>query len=624
MTLPPRDSKFFLPESEPNDSGLPLPDVSREIRFDGGNWRHLLDDGITLAGKYRIARILGKGGFGVVYLARHVQRDKLCALKCTLPELFANSSARDLFKQECQIWIDLGAHPFIVSAEWVQEINGQVFVQMEYIPPDERNRTTMQHYLDEAEGPLGEGLIARWGVEFCLAMEHAAAHGMKCHRDIKPSNILIGVNGEAKASDFGIALSSSATGVRSLSGVAGTRGYIAPELLGGKAPDVQSDIYSFGVVLLQLVTGSRRPPEMSFQFASSDKRTPIHDWIGRCLSPEASRRYASFKSLRLDIEAAYPESAKASSQQTLESMTANSWSNKGASLQTLGRWPDAETCYRRALALDPNHAKAWNNLASAYLSMRNNSSALDAADRAIGIQPNYALAHLTRAKALHALGRSTEALESCVRAAKLDPASATMRSMKGSLMLFLRRTREAIADFDAALAIDANHHGARRGMGDAHLMLGNHQEAARHYYQACCANPFEPETWNNLGNCLGRTNRQQAAEAYHCATLADPAYAPAWSNLGSVRAAEGNTAEARDCFEKAIRLDPCRAGAWVNLGHLHFHEGRYQDAVQCYKAALAQDGQIAQAWKGMEAATEVLARGSGVSTRPPSLEASDE
>jgi serine/threonine protein kinase len=148
---------------------------------------------------------VGKGGFGIVYLAYIRQTEEVCALKTFRDELLADAAAREAFKKEALLWVNLEAHPFIVAARWVEEVSGRLFVQMDYMVPDAKGRVSLADYLARAGGPLDAGQALRWAVQFCLGMEHAQARGIKCHRDIKPANILITQDGTLKISDFGLA-----------------------------------------------------------------------------------------------------------------------------------------------------------------------------------------------------------------------------------------------------------------------------------------------------------------------------------------------------------------------------------------------------------------------------------
>lgn len=231
--------------------------------------------GDVIGWKYEMCGTLGKGGFGVVYLVRNRQTGEVCALKTFRGEFLADGNARKAFKKEALLWVNLDEHPFILTARWVQEFSDRLFVQMDYVAPDEQGRVSLANHLAKAGGPLDSDQILEWAIQFCLGMEHANAHGIKCHRDIKPANILIAQDGTLKITDFGLAAAVEVAG-RDTAGqvgsivtgsvgnglglsllkvdgkvLCGTPGYMPPEIYRGEPADVRSDIYSFGLVLWQ-------------------------------------------------------------------------------------------------------------------------------------------------------------------------------------------------------------------------------------------------------------------------------------------------------------------------------------------------------------------------------------
>lgn len=261
-------------------------------------------NGDVIAGKYEVRRVLGKGGFGIVYHVRFRETGEDFALKTFKDELTADPAALEAFKKEALVWVNLERHPFILPAIWVEEIRrgrvatpdgsgklvldsrsaqepcGRLLVIMDYVEADAQGRASLGDYL--AAGPLDENQVLKWGIQFCLGMEHARAHGVECHRDIKPANIMITKDGALKVSDFGLAIAtesawrgaagrgSAVTGKGGEFGlsvvqsegkvICGTPGYIAPEMCRAEGASVQSDIYSFGLVLWQMAAGSPVPP----------------------------------------------------------------------------------------------------------------------------------------------------------------------------------------------------------------------------------------------------------------------------------------------------------------------------------------------------------------------------
>src|SRR6266516_3501860 len=244
----------------------------------------LYQKGDLIGGTCEVLSTLGKGGFGIVYLVRLRETGGVFALKTIRDELLADHTARQAFKKEALLWVNLERHPFLLAARWVQEIRERLFVMMDYVPPDSQGRVSLRDHV--AGGSLDTNQVLAWAMQFCSGMEHARAQGVRCHRDIKPANILITENRTLKISDFGLAsgaeLAWRESGGRGGSLViageegpygfslmqrggkvrCGTPGYIAPEGYRYEQADVRSDIYSFGLVLWQMAVGSRVPPFM--------------------------------------------------------------------------------------------------------------------------------------------------------------------------------------------------------------------------------------------------------------------------------------------------------------------------------------------------------------------------
>jgi len=161
--------------------------------------------GDVIGGKYEVLGSVGKGGFGLVYLVYNRGTKRVHALKTFRDELLADAGARDAFKREALLWVNLEEHPFILAARWVEEFSGRLFVVTDYIAPDAGGRVNLADHLAHARGPVETDRMLEWAIQFCLGMEHANAHGIKAHRDIKPANILITQDGMVKIADFGLA-----------------------------------------------------------------------------------------------------------------------------------------------------------------------------------------------------------------------------------------------------------------------------------------------------------------------------------------------------------------------------------------------------------------------------------
>ena len=260
----------------------------------------------TRLGVYEIHSPLGVGGMGEVYLARDTRLQREVALK-VLPDAWASDSARrSRFEQEARAIAALN-HPHICQIYDV----GPGYLVLEYVegaPP---------------KGPLGAEEAVRVAIQVASALEAAHRRGI-LHRDLKPANILLTREGSAKLLDFGLAkLSDGDTDVTQTreGTVLGTAAYMSPEQAEGRAVDERSDVFSFGAVLYELLSGRRAfPGETAAQVLSAvlhEDPTPLSSSVAlervvrRCLRKKREDRFPSMTDVRLALEEAARQTSPA-------------------------------------------------------------------------------------------------------------------------------------------------------------------------------------------------------------------------------------------------------------------------------------------------------------------------
>lgn len=204
----------------------------------------------VLAGRYSIERELGRGGMGIVLLARDVALDRLVAIKLLPRHLAASPEARDRFLREARTAAGL-SHPNIVPIHAVEQQGEQVFFVMGYVDGE-----TLRERV-ERSGPLSPRLAMKVMQEVAWALGYAHQRGV-IHRDVKPDNIMIErATDRALVTDFGIAVGGRA-GAGAEGEVVGTARYMSPEQALGEKVDARSDLYSLAATLFFALTG--RPP----------------------------------------------------------------------------------------------------------------------------------------------------------------------------------------------------------------------------------------------------------------------------------------------------------------------------------------------------------------------------
>jgi len=195
---------------------------------------------------YRILEKLGEGGMGVVYKAEDTKLKRTVALKFLPPHISESGEEKERFIHEAQSASALN-HPNITTIHEIDEFDGQMFIVMEYC----EGRTLKQVIEKET---LTVKKVLDIGIQVCEGLAIAHEKGI-VHRDIKSDNIMITPRGQVKIMDFGLAKLKGATKLTKTRSTLGTLAYMSPEQAQGEEVDQRSDIFSFGVVLYELLTG---------------------------------------------------------------------------------------------------------------------------------------------------------------------------------------------------------------------------------------------------------------------------------------------------------------------------------------------------------------------------------
>ena len=270
---------------------------------------------------YRIETHLGAGGMGEVYQARDTKLGRAVAVKI-LPELFANDSERVArFEREAKLLASLN-HSNIAALYGLEQSDGRHFLIMELV-----EGSTLSERISQGAVPIGEAL--KISLQILEALE-AAHEKSVIHRDLKPANVKITPEGKVKVLDFGLAkamdpapseidrMNSPTISVMATNAgvILGTAGYMSPEQAKGRATDQRSDVFSFGCVLYEMITGRQTfegenvtetiasvlKQEADLSLIPANIHPRVVELLRRCLVKDPKRRWHAAADVRVEIE----------------------------------------------------------------------------------------------------------------------------------------------------------------------------------------------------------------------------------------------------------------------------------------------------------------------------------
>ena len=306
----------------------------------------------------------GKSGYGEVYIVHVEKINKIVALKKLQDSLKFDKEKHDEFIKEGIVSSKL-KHPNIVKCTGITKINNDYFIIQEPVFSINGKRDLNDYF-----GDMDDMQIAKWSIQFCYAMEYANRNGINAHRDIKPSNILILID-EVKICDFGLAdLIEKYSTDSDL--YPGTFEYSSPESF-NKQFSIQSDIYSYGLVLYQMINNGNLPFEFKSNYADEWKELhetyelPYFDSIfypivKKCLNKNPSERYGSFGDLRQDFEYIYNNSSDNVYVPSSDEKKSIDYIAEGSSYLFLKDLDNAEFCFKKAIDLDDSDINTYLNI----------------------------------------------------------------------------------------------------------------------------------------------------------------------------------------------------------------------------------------------------------------------
>ena len=494
----------------------------------------MMPNEMTWPERFQIDREIGRGGAAMVYRAHDRHLDRFVAIKVLSSDLSHNVGA-ERFQREITLTAKL-VHPGIVALFDYGEVDGRLYYVMPLVAGEtlrdrlERQRTFTVEDAAAIGADIGEAL--------------AYAHGAGIvHRDVKPENIFT-VGDRALLADFGIAhlADQRATGSGSLTVpgmVLGTVSYMSPEQAAGAAAvDGRADLYSLGCVLYELLTGA--PPFVAAtligvltKHASEVPRPPVehnarispamNDIILQLLRKEPDQRPASASEVARRLRAASrtadtvaPATGSEADRLVAEGLKAYRFAgSRGASSRSL--LDQAAVYFRRALALDPSHARALCAMGNWH----------------------YVMGNLELLPRDDTFAKGRELLLAALAA---DDRIAEIHCAMGKVALYYDDDcLTAARHVERAVALDAHDAEVLRFASIVYKILGRSDDAVRAARAAAAQDPDMPALWNGLGDVLLATGRNaEAVDALKHAIGLQPGYGAALERLelGRVRLGE--------------------------------------------------------------------------------------
>jgi len=504
-----------------------------------------------------------QGNLGIVYLCYDHKFKDSVAIKTILPKYLNDQQAKEDFKKEALIWVNLDSHYNIVTAKYVQEIDCMPAIFMELIVGDENYGSDLAGYIGRYRFSTEEAI--KLSIQFCNGMIYAEKKFKEIgkvfvHRDIKPQNIMITRDRVLKITDFGLV--KIKVGDKKW---CGTPGYMSPEQYEGKEVDTRADIYSFGCVLYEIFCNGKKPYELIEEkelenvhseflgrflqrkhlkekmidpapfLPESKVKTKIRNIIVKCLEKEKEKRFKDFVELREILEKLYYRlTGKRVPGNEDKELETYEWVDKGVSLYNLGSYEEAGENYNKALKVVLENADAWNS----------------------------------EGVVLNRLGRYEDAIERFDKALKINPQKTDAWNNKGIALNKLGRYGEAIECFDKALKIDPEYTRAWNAKGVALYNLGMHEKAIECFDKALKIDPEYTRVWNAKGIALYKLGKdEKAIECFDNALGIDIEDTIAWYNKGGTLYNLGNKIEGIKCIKKAANLGyPLAVTALKQLG----------------------------------------------------------
>lgn len=557
---------------------------------------------------YRVEAPLGKGGMGEVWLAQDSRLERKVALKVLPPEDGVDERRRKRFLREARLASSLN-HPNIVAIYDVGHAEGLDYIAMEQVRGE-----TLRERLQR--GPLGMAAAREIVRQLLSALSAAHAAGIT-HRDLKPSNVMVTEAGLVKVLDFGLAQQEEAltgdetrTQLTAVGAVVGTYGYMAPEQFLGEHADARSDVFSFGVLWFELLSGesafrgATRSEQMRAMLSEGareirdvvkDVREEEAAVLMRCLAAKPENRYGDARDVLSALEA------------LREPVSRKTWWLAAAVVVVALAGGMAYREGRRAAPVVEPQVRGDLGRARVELERYDIPGRLETvvaeAEMVLARDPNSAAAYqvLGLAKVLeHYVKRDPLLLRQAEgwarRAVELNEFLGSAHSVLGWALSLSGRLDEAEGPLRLGLELNSKSEHAHLGLANWEAKR-KHPEAAERHYQAAAA--IRPRLWYVHAmagaHYYARGEYEKARVSYETGREFAPENVRVLNSLASVYHQLNRDEDAIATLQQAIELRPTGT-MYTNLGTLLFFAGRYDRALVAMEKAVAMDAGDGPTW----------------------------
>jgi len=611
---------------------------------------------------YQIVARLGAGGMGEVWRAVDPRLEREVAIKILPSDHGPESMLHERFVREARAASAL-VHPNIITIHEINAADGLDFIVMEYVRGEPLSEVL-------ARGRLSVARAVEYAVQIADALKAAHEAGV-VHRDLKPGNVMIASSGLVKVLDFGIAkrVAPAADGDDRTTAVAltvvgetiGTPAYMSPEQTLGDAVDARSDLFSFGVVLYEMLAGQApfqnttnlglvrqivHEPQPPLRTVAPHVPSGLVAIVDRCLVKEPAGRYASAALLRDDLRRcaallpsgdADPSEAETRSFAIPPPDAPRRLPSARVALVAAGvlltivlawargpsliQWLRSRTTPAAALAdaqASPQelYARAAEDL-RLYYREGNVDRAIERLNGALALKSPYAIAEARLSLAYWRKNNNgadpewqKRALAHAERAVAGNDQLAVAHIAQGAALMVTGQLDKAAAAYQTAGTLEPTNWELQWRLGDLAVARKNMPEAEQYYRRSIQYGPQEWEPHGRLGTFLYQQGRYtDAIASFDKMRELAPDHTRAYSNLAAAYHQVGRTDESAAVLQRALEIAP-DSQTFSNLGTYLYFQGKYPEAVRAFDEAVKLNPNASQRWGNLGDAVRMATPGS--------------